>query len=377
MENLTYETERQAKENLMSAFQNLRQKHSSLFSGKMELEYGGNSAISHLINNSIFQIDALISKIQEEERSCANYLQRYCPKFYSETSSYRVAEWLAEATSKEEKDAKNRIMQAVHGIDEYVMSRSQELANSFMKGLKRRYNDLTTYGIGRPWGTEIRQRLAVAIGLKDEVNSLWTLGLNSIANSQKVDLGEHFIDLIKKDDAMKKVRKKIDEKIVADIKSKANRAPLLTAAYLDGGISASEGVEFGGKRNKDDMLNQLKFTLQHPIESMTKYADTWNVAMNELTWSIRHGTIFFNGIYHAVYNVIGFAYLWEIQFNIEDTFDLRPHNGSKLNFSGAYDIVTSILGTVYHDLFGNTDNLKVRAHWNESEQNGAEICKWS
>ena len=108
---------------------------------------------------------------------------------------------------------------------------------------------------------------------------------------------------------------------------------------------------------------------------MTKYADTWNVAMNELTWSIRHGTIFFNGIYHAVYNVIGFAYLWEIQFNIEDTFDLRPHNGSKLNFSGAYDIVTSILGTVYHDLFGNTDNLKVRAHWNESEQNGAEIRK--
>lgn len=69
-----------------------------------------------------------------------------------------------------------------------------------------------------------------------------------------------------------------------------------------------------------------------------------------------------NRDYHAVYNVIGFAYLWEIQFNIEDTFDLRPRNGSKLNFSGAYDIVTSILGTVYHDLFGNTDNLKVRAH---------------
>lgn len=68
MENLTYETERQAKENLMSAFQNLRQKHSSLFSGKMELEYGGNSAISHLINNSIFQIDALISKIQAKNK---------------------------------------------------------------------------------------------------------------------------------------------------------------------------------------------------------------------------------------------------------------------------------------------------------------------
>ena len=45
--------------------------------------------------------------------------------------------------------------------------------------------------------------------------------------------------------------------------------------------------------------------------------------------------------------------------------DLRPHSRGKLNFDNAYNIVTSILGTAYHDLLGNTDKLKVRAYWNE------------
>jgi len=109
----------------------------------------------------------------------------------------------------------------------------------------------------------------------------------------------------------------------------------------------------------------LKFTLRHPIDSLTKYADTWNVAMKELTWAIRHAPVFFNGIYHVVYNMAGFAYAWEMQFSIEDTLDLRPHSGGKLNFDNPYNMVTSILGTVYHDLLGNTDKLKVRAYWNE------------
>ena len=54
-----------------------------------------------------------------------------------------------------------------------------------------------------------------------------------------------------------------------------------------------------------------------------------------------------------------------MQFSIEDTLDLRPHSGGKLNFDNPYNMVTSILGTVYHDLLGNTDKLKVRAYWNE------------
>ena len=53
-------------------------------------------------------------------------------------------------------------------------------------------------------------------------------------------------------------------------------------------------------------------------------------------------------------------------FQRERTMSLR-HKPSKrqLNFDNAYNMVTSILGTAYHDLLGNTDNLKVRAYWNE------------
>ena len=283
---------------------------------------------------------------------------------------------MKDAISKEEKDAKSRIEEALRGIDDYVISQSRELAESFMDGLKRRYDNFTAHGFGRPWGTGFRQRLAIAIGLKEEVNSLWTLGLNSVANSQHVTLGEHFVELIKKDDAMNEVKKLVDEKIVADIKSKAHRAPLLKAAHLTDSISGSKTVAFGGQRNNADMLNQLKFTLQHPIESLTKYSATWNVAMQELTWAIRHGTVVFNGIYHAVYNISGFIYFWEMQFSIEDTFDLRPHYGGKLNFGTPYDIVTSILGSAYHDLLGNTDQMRVRAYWNELNQDSEEIHKW-
>jgi len=365
MENMDYETTRQLNTDLNDALRNLKQWHSSLSTARMELDYMGNSSISRLISRSSAQIDELISKIQKEERSCSDYLQRYCPDFYSETSHYRVAEWLVEENSEEVKAAKDRIAQAEWSIDEYARSKSRELANSFFDGLKRRYYDITTYGFGRPWGTTIRQRLAVAAGLKNEVDSLWELGLNSVANSQRIYLGEHFIDLIRKDPEMERVRKIITEKVVYDIKSRIYHAPYLTIQRGDGRISSSERCEFGGKSSKDDMLQQLKFTLRHPIDSLTKYADTWNVAMKELTWAIRHAPVFFNGIYHVVYNMAGFAYAWEMQFSIEDTLDLRPHSGGKLNFDNPYNMVTSILGTVYHDLLGNTDKLKVRAYWNE------------
>lgn len=375
MENLDYETTRQLKTDLNDALRNLKQGHSSFSTARMELDYMGNSSISGLIGRSSAQIDELISKIQEEERSCSDYLQRHCSDFYSETSHYRVAEWLAEENSEEAKTAKDRIAQAEWSIDEYARSKSRELANSFFDGLKRRYHDINTYGFGRPWGTTIRQRMAVAAGLKNEVNSLWELGLNSVANSQRVYLGEHFIDLIRKDPEMEKVRKKVAEEVVSDIKSRIYRAPYLTIQRDDGSISSSKSCIFGGERNKDDMLQQLKFTLRHPVDSLTKYADTWNAAMEELTWAIRHATVFFNGIYHVVYNMAGFAYIWEMQFSIEDTLDLRPHSGGKLNFDDAYNMVTSILGTAYHDLLGNTDKLKVRAYWNEMGTDDA-IHEW-
>ena len=150
MEKVDYEMTHKLKADLNVALQNLKQRHSSFSTARMELDYMGNSSISGLIGRNTTLIDELISKIQKEERSCSDYLQRHCPDFYSETSHYRVAEWLAEENSAEAKTAKDRIAQAERAIDEYARSKSRELANSFFDGLKRRYYDINTYGFGRP-----------------------------------------------------------------------------------------------------------------------------------------------------------------------------------------------------------------------------------
>ncbi|MBQ7695498.1 MAG: hypothetical protein IJT50_10285 [Lentisphaeria bacterium] len=321
-------------------------------------------------------LDDLIAKINAEERACDTYLALYCPKFYKETSSTRVTTWLNDAQKDEEKRAKGGIETAINNIDTYVLSRSQALANSFFDGLKRRIDDFSTYGLGRPWGTEFRRRLATAFKLRKEVDNLWELGLNSIANSQRVTLGKHFVDLIINDPAMEDVRKKVNTEVIADIKSQARRIPLLEAEKFDGRIRGEIGKAFGGERNGDSMLQQLQFTLRHPIDSFSKYSDTWNVGINELTWALRHGTVRYEGIYHALYNASGFVYLWEMEFSIEDILDLRPRSGGKLNFDNPYNVITSILGSVYHDLLGNTDSLKVRAHWNEMGDSGREIISW-
>lgn len=233
-------------------------------------------------------------------------------------------------------------------------------------------SNIYTHGLGRPWGTEIRQRIATAMGLRNEVNSLLDLGLNSIANAKSVYLGDDFIELIKADPEMKNIIAALEAEIMRDIKSRAYKVPYLEAQKIDGSrINGSKSVQLGGRRSAGDMFEQLDFTLHHPTQSYAKYPETWNVAMNALTWTIRSGSVRFTGTYHAVYNIYGFAFLWEMEFSIEDVFDLRPSSGQKIDFSGdsrnpAYDILTSILGTLYHDILGNTDNLKIRAAWHDS-----------
>lgn len=263
------------------------------------------------------------------------------------------------------------------------MRKSRELAKDFFAGTKERSSDITADGLGRPWGAEIRQRLAVAVGLKNEVNNLIALGLNSVANSKHVYLGDHFIQLIKHDPVMNEVITKVETKIKRDILSRQNNLSRNVQKIEDIKISGSESGQFGGKRTPGDMLEQLGFTLRHPVASLTKYADTWNVAINELTWSIRSAAIKFIGIYQAVYNIYGFGFVWELEFSIEDSFDLRPSSGKKIDFNASgrnvgYNIITSVMGTAYHDILGNTDKLKVRVKWNNHGQYGPNgIVPWA
>lgn len=88
----------------------------------------------------------------------------------------------------------------------------------------------------------------------------------------------------------------------------------------------------------------------------------------------------YKGNYHAVYNVYGFAFIWEMEFSIEDILDLRPRSGLKIDFASgrdqAYNVINSVLGTIYHDILGNTDDLRVRVWWNGFGTGSNQLNKW-
>lgn len=383
MSYLSYNDERTAKENIEKSFNDIKWRHTSLGFNRAELSFSGIPSIDHLLNRYKSEIDDLIRYIEQEEKSCDYDLQRYCPDFYESTNTSRTISWRAEKNSnitEQEKAAKERIQKAEDKMNSYISGKSKEVVSGFAVDVEDR-NNHTSSKFG-PWGTEIRRRIATATGLKNEVNNLFDLGLNSIANSKTVYLGDHFIELIKADPAMASVISRVESEIIRDIKNKAYQVPYLDTQKINGArINGSQGIQLGGQRTQGDMLEQLKFTIKHPSRSYERYPETWNAAMNELTWSIRSCSVKFKGTYHAVYNVYGFAFVWEIEFSIEDTLDLRPSSGQKIDFSGnsrnpAYNIINSVLGTMYHDILGNTDKLKVRVYWNNIGTGNNQLYRW-
>ncbi len=378
MAGMYYEEKRQARENLLRAFNDMKRKHfSRAKSGSLELRYRGVESARSLTEKFSREIDELIAFINTEETKCDSDLQLYCPNFYKALAESRTMEWRTEKEKQEALRASARIQKALADIDGYVEHRSPELAKDFVSGIKDRIADIKTHGLGRPWGTEIRQRVATAIGLKQDVDSLWTMGMNSVANSQNVYLGEHFIQKIKDDPAMTDVRLDLELKICNDIRKNAFKAPYIEPKSIERRISGALHRGFGGERDHSvSMMKQLELTLKNPVASLVKHANTWNVAMNELTWTIRNATVKYNGVYHSIYNIIGYIYFWEMEFSIADPYDLRPRFGGKINFDSDYNIMTTILGSVYHDILGNTDQMQIRAMWTEMSDNNEKINLW-
>ena len=92
-------------------------------------------------------------------------------------------------------------------------------------------------------------------------------------------------------------------------------------------FSTQRSVQFGGDRASDDMWEQLKDPLN------PAYADTWKVAMNELTWLLRSTTV------KSTVNVGANGEI-TISHSFSDVFDLRPSAGR----SSAYNTATEVLG---------------------------------
>lgn len=382
---LSYAEEQEARRNLEQAFRDLKWNHTFLASGRAELEYrGGSSSAARLLEKYRAEVDGLIRVIELEERACRDYLQRYCPEFYAAAANSRTVSWRKEdEVLEQEKAAEKRIEEALEKIDDDAERMDREVSQDFFAGLQESISNFSLLEQGRAWNAELRKRLASAAELKTEVNSLVELGLHSITNSKHVNLGDHFIRLLKDDPAMEEIISVMEEKIISEIKRSAYKVPYLSAQKLDRHFSGHAGsYGWGGKRHSDPMFTQLAESIFHPIDSASKYADTWKVALNQLTWSLRNASVVYTGNYHAVYNVCGFAFLWEMEFSIEDVLDLRPRSGGNINFGGktpgeeAYNFVTSFFGTIYHDILGNTDELLVRAKWTACSEGNGGIYSW-
>lgn len=378
----SYDAELRAKSNLEKAVAELKRKHS--FFGRndfCELYFPGVRSPDSKINSFLRESKDILKDIEDEEKSCDRYLNLHCRDFVEALEKSPTKKWDDHGLPQGD-DAQKQIRRSLQIIRDRASRKSSEIAADFKAGLERRINNFPKYGVGRPWGTEFRRCAAVALGISTEVNDLYSLGLNSITNAKSVNLGVHFINLIKKDPEMFAINKEIDSRICDEIKRNAIKIPSIDVHFMNGvRIKGCKGVKLGGKVSEEDMIEQLKFTLVHPIQSLHKYADTWNVAAQELTWAIRSGTINYVGIYHAVYNLYGFSYIREIEFSIDDKYDLRPHSNKKIDFNKndkdyAYNAVTSVLGSIYHDILGNTDTMRVRVKWTDFGPDDIRIYRW-
>lgn len=129
-------------------------------------------------------------------------------------------------------------------------------------------------------------------------------------------------------------------------------------------------VEFGGSTAPENKWDQLKGQLSHPFS--TKYAATWRVAANPLTWTLRHARV-------SSWTEVHFGDTPEdryaiTHFEVNDTLDLRPHSHDRHDLlldprKDTYDAVTVVLGTLYHDfpLLGRRDDTRVTASWTERQ----------
>jgi hypothetical protein len=82
------------------------------------------------------------------------------------------------------------------------------------------------------------------------------------------------------------------------------------------------------------------------------HSETLDVAKNELTWDLKHATV----KYWAEVTASGSI---SIQYRLNDRLDLSSSPGR----SGAYNIISDILGFGYHTTAGGNINLQTRAEW--------------
>ena len=82
------------------------------------------------------------------------------------------------------------------------------------------------------------------------------------------------------------------------------------------------------------------------------HRQTWDVATNPLTWTLRHANVQTDAITKENGTIV-------LNHYVSDKLDLRPGGDN----TPAYNRVTSVLGPVYHDVLRGNDNMRVRGSW--------------
>ena len=399
MSNLSSQQERESFRKLEEEFRKLKSKYVRKQSPKDELKYTGNASGRTAVIKAKEMLNEAVSFIKKEYRELDNKLKKKFP------DAYKYAESLPDKGKALAQEAYGMVGTVVKEADMYIYQKNPELYNAvsstlqnapqkiseqgrsaitylenatkrldselsrrypliwkdIKKEIKKQAHEIQVDGIYHPWGgAEYRKAIGALLGVEKEVNNLYELSLASLLHSKTVALKGEFIDLLRKDPAIKKVNDNIRLKIINEIKIKKQGSTNKMLTFGDDG-RGYKGIGLGGKRHPDNMLKQLRNIL-----NFDKYKATWDVGLNKLTWSLRNGIVNYDYKWYCVYNKVGYAFVWEVKYIIKDKLDLRPRSSRNFDFRTPYNIATSILGAAYHDIIGASDTLTVTAEWNST-----------
>jgi RHS repeat-associated protein len=187
--------------------------------------------------------------------------------------------------------------------------------------------------LGRFW----RRWVSHFSGMSTQVSNLYELGMNSMLRSNMVWLTGGLLERVKNDEEMKRHQARIIAIIKADPRYKK-----LQFIYSNTG----ETVEFGGKRAAGE--GWFSVSNENPL----LHKETWEVAADPLTWTLRHANIQTDAVVKGDGTIV-------LTHHVTDKLDLRPGDWH----TPAYNKVTSVLGPIYHDVLRGSDNMQVRGSW--------------
>lgn len=188
---------------------------------------------------------------------------------------------------------------------------------------------------GSGWGHGPRQLLAEWLGVDNKVNNLFDAGMLSMLQFGEGQISGQALEKVKNDPAMVAREQELVNLIKNDPRY-GNEAFSIKDVDL---------VCFGGQRAPGDMWDQAKGFWKE------EYRDTWKVAGNELTWMVRNTNVTSAAQVAADGTIT-------MNHSFSDIFDLRPGGRSH-----AYNTITGITGTAYHDVLGGNDLLHLNAGW--------------